>query len=610
MSFLKTNIFPFIFIFFVIYVLIILRQQKKYFRWINDYWFFKRSKINIISTFFFIVFWGLLLLSLLDLRGTEKKIKGAIPDQKTIIIIDSSLSMLTEDVRPSRFLKAIQLARHFVKKSAGHQLSVVIFSDVQKRLIPFSDDVDLIDSRLAAMEKTNNIGGGSNISQAVSEAAQYFEADDEKSSAGNILLFTDAEESEGEFGIKVPNNVNLAIVGVGTLQGGMIPVRYEDGGFKGYKTIKNTPVVSKLDEGYIKSLGKGVKNFSYWIANSYTIPTDEILEFFRSAYKKGSSTGDMRVRPVFSYYILIPAVLMYIIYVVLGRFKSFYVTLLVFSLGLNCAFSSAEKKELSPRSIELMNKLKKGSAEHREVLKLGEEFLRDEHVSESEVVYKEYLKSTDSEEAKFNYITTLLRQNKFKEAIPKLKELIALSKNEDLKSKLRNNISMAINQDQKKSQDQKNDKNDKSESDDKKNDGKGSNDKKEEDKGQNKPGDKKNDESKDKSNSDQKNGKESDKNKDFGDLEKNKKDKGEPKDKKDNNQQTDQDKKEEAKKEEQKKEEYNSFEEKEQKIDQQRKMVKIPGMVKQILNDDRELQKRFMDTKTKEKPEGGQKRDW
>jgi Ca-activated chloride channel family protein len=283
------------------------------------------------------------------------------------------------------------------------------------------------------MEKTNNVGGGSNISQAVSEAAQYFESDDEKSSAGNILLFTDAEESEGEFGIKVPNNVNLAVIGIGTVQGGMIPVRFDDGGFKGYKSIKNQPVISKLDEAYIKSLGNGVKNFSYWIANSYSIPTDEILDFFRSAYKKGNSTGDMRIRPVLSYYVLIPAVLIYIIYVILGRFKSFYVVLLVLCLGVNSANSSQEKKELSPETIELMNKVKKGKAEHKEILKLGEKFLREERPGESEVVYREYLKNTDSEEAKFNYVTSLLRQNKFKEALPSLNELMKFSKNEDLK---------------------------------------------------------------------------------------------------------------------------------------------------------------------------------
>ena len=39
-------------------------------------------------------------------------------------------------------------------------------------------------------------------------------------------------------------------------------------------------------------------------------------------------------------------------------------------------------------------------------------------------------------------------------------------------------------------------------------------------------------------------------------------------------------------------------------------MVKTPAMVKQILNDDRELQKRMMDTTTNERGSSKPKRDW
>jgi len=39
-------------------------------------------------------------------------------------------------------------------------------------------------------------------------------------------------------------------------------------------------------------------------------------------------------------------------------------------------------------------------------------------------------------------------------------------------------------------------------------------------------------------------------------------------------------------------------------------MTKIPGMVKQIMNDDRELQKKLMDTSTKEKGDLKPAHDW
>ena len=38
-------------------------------------------------------------------------------------------------------------------------------------------------------------------------------------------------------------------------------------------------------------------------------------------------------------------------------------------------------------------------------------------------------------------------------------------------------------------------------------------------------------------------------------------------------------------------------------------MVKIPGLIKQIMSDDRSLQKKYLDTST-DKPKKLQKKDW
>jgi hypothetical protein len=49
--------------------------------------------------------------------------------------------------------------------------------------------------------------------------------------------------------------------------------------------------------------------------------------------------------------------------------------------------------------------------------------------------------------------------------------------------------------------------------------------------------------------------------------------------------------------------------EKERKQSQKRKMKKIPGLIKQILSDDRKLQKKYIDTSTKSKNNRPRK-DW
>lgn len=627
MSFANTQYLTIALVVIAIIALLLNRLNSSFFKWVKTYWFYERTWISRFSSLFYLLSLFLLMVSLLDLRGPEKKVKASLPDQRTIIMIDTSSSMLAEDVRPSRFVKALQMARHFVKNAAGHQISVVLFSDIQKRLIPFTDDIDLIDSRLAALENTNSVAGGSNISQAIEEAIQYFEfdsSDDDKSKSGNMLVFTDAEESEGEFKVNVPKNVNLAIVGLGTLKGANIPLRWEDGGFRGYKTFKGQPVVTKLDEEYIKKIGKRVSSFRYWIANSYSLPTEDIMNFFRSTYAKSQNKGDLRVRPVYSHYILIPAIIFYCVSVLLGRFPVFKTAknlVLIFGLifGMQNARAEEKEKPMSPEIKKDLELVKEGKADRKYVLKVAEKMLKDKDDKQATELYSEYSKKNDDEEIKFNYATSLLKTNRLAEALPLVQELMKTSKNEDLKNKLRNNLLISTDPNKQKEQEKKNQ--------DKK-DQQNQNQQDQKDKKDNK-------DSKDnQNNKDQQNQKQQDNKKDGGKNDKDDKN-NKPEGKQDNSQKKPDnngkpDDKKEDKKEDKKKDNKNgkekdeneedkenqkpqgpqTLEEKEKEIEQKRRMTKTPAMIKQILSDDRELQKKMMDTSTNERGEMKPKRDW
>jgi Ca-activated chloride channel family protein len=630
-SFANTQYLTIALVAIVLIAIILKRLNSSFFKWVKTYWFYERTWINRFSSFCYLLSIFLLMASLLDLRGPEKKVKASLPDQRTIIMIDTSSSMLAEDVRPSRFVKALQMARHFVKSAAGHQVSVVLFSDIQKRLIPFTDDIDLIDSRLAALEKTNSVAGGSNISQAMEEAIQYFEfdsSDDDKSKSGNMLVFTDAEESEGEFKVNVPKNVNLAIVGLGTLKGANIPLRWEDGGFRGYKTFKGQPVVTKLNEEYIKKIGKNVSSFRYWIANSYSIPTEDIMNFFRSTYAKSQSKGDLRVRPVYSHYILIPAIILYCLSVLLGRFPVFktakslvLIFTVLFGIHSTGSFAQDEKPEpkekaLSPEMKKDLELIKEGKADRKYVLKVAEKMLKEKDEKRATELYSEYSKKNDDEEIRFNYATSLLKSNRLAEALPLVQDLMKNSKNEELKNKLRNNLLISTDPDKQKEQDKKNQKDQKDQQDKQNQENKDNKDNKNNKDQQNqkqqdnkKDGGKNNKDDKDKNNKPQGKQDNTQKKPDNNGKPDDKKDEKKEEKKKDKQNGKDKDKNEEDK-EDQKPQGPQTLEEKEKNIEQKRRMTKTPAMIKQILSDDRELQKKMMDTSTNERGEMKPKRDW
>lgn len=631
MSFVNTQFLIYAIVAILVIAIFLNRFNANYFKWVKSYWFFERTWASRISSFLYILSLLLFMLALLDLRGPEKKIRASLPDQRTIIILDTSASMLSEDVRPSRFVKSLQIARHFVKNAPGHQVSVVLFSDIQKRLIPFTDDIDLIDSRLAALEKTNSIAGGSNISQAVEESVQYFEFDsseDDKSKTGNILVFTDAEESEGEFKVKIPSSVNLAIVGVGTLKGGNIPLRWEDGSFRGYKTFKGEPVITKLDEEYIKKIGRNVQNFKYWIANSYSLPTEDIMNFFRSSYNKKQSVGDMRIRPVYSHYILIPAIVLFCLSVLVGRFPVFKMPktlMMLFFLGLGLEghplYAQEKKAEVSPEIKKDLELIKEGKADREYVLKTAEKMLKAKDDKRATELYSEYGKKGDSEEVRFNHATALLKSSRLKEALPIIQDLMKNSKNEDLKDKMRKNLRMHIEQkkkqekedQQKKEQEQKDKEEQKNNQDSQNQQDKKDGEDDKQNKGQSKPGSQGNqkEDGKNKEGQDQKD-KQQAQQKPNPDGKLGEEKKEDKKDKKDMKDGKDNDGKEEKEKEKEETQPSgpSTLDEKEKEIEKKRRMVKTPAMIKQIMSDDRELQKKMMDTSTSERGEQKPKRDW
>ena len=621
MSFIHMSYLPWILLGFAIFMVLIFIFEYRYFKWVRRYWFLRRSFISYLSTLFYLAGVLCLLVSLLDLRGPETKIKSQIPDQKTVIMIDTSMSMLAEDVRPNRFQKALLLARHFVNKAIGHQIAVVVFSDTQKRVIPFTDDIDLLDSRIGALENLDLNNAGTSLRQSFLEAIQYLreESGDGENVNGNIVIFSDGEEHGANLKMNVPSGINVAFVGIGTLQGAAIPIRSSGPGdvkyFDSFKLYKGEKVTTKLDEASIERFGNGISHYKYWVASSYSMPTDEVISFFRDIFKSKTSTGDVRIRPVLYEYVVIPGVILISLGFLLSLPKTFVASLLFISLLGSSSLRAQEappadeaQKKLSPETERYLDRLKKGDLTKEEKSKLGELLLKDGKVPESIEVYKENQTEKDkNSEALFNYGTANLKAGHIKEGVNILSNLRkqleadSKSKNKDLIQKIDSNLAFAFSaqNSQKKKQEQKQDQNKQQEQknqDQQKQDQQKQGEKKDDKKqGQGKNNqqnqDKQNQDKKDQNKKDQKQGQNQQQQQQQSPSNQNneqkkddqKKDQGKDK-KKDQNK--DQDKDKEQKDQEEKKDQGpKSLEEREEQIKRQRMMKKVPAMLKELMQD-------------------------
>ncbi len=600
---------------FILFSFFIWRYFRRSHRYINEYWFLVTSRSAYLSNLFLLLAYLSLAFALLDLRGAEEKVTAEVPDQKTIILIDSSLSMLTEDVRPNRFMKAIQVARHLVKNSSANQFSIFIFADTYQRIIPFTDDIDLVDSRLAALESLATVKGSSNIAFTLKGMVSYFQSDDGENAMGNILLLTDGEEQEKDEAINLPKGVSLAVVGIGTAKGGQIPIRWKDGSLKGFKSESGVPVVSKLNEQYIKGLGKQINDFDYWIVNSFNLPTTEIIDFFRTKYVSGGSLGEVRTRKAYGQYPMSIFVLLYIISVLLSRFKtfksitSFTFVLLTASLWIapiNTKAKENQSKQISKETLDSLEKIKAGKATRGEVLKTAEMLLKEGFPESASRLYSEHVEVKNSVEVDNNFATSLVQTNNLSAGIKLYKNILDRQDlSEEQRKAVRKNLITAI---LKKSSNKNSD-------DQKKNDGKQNeqNQSKEESGDSNKNGsnsdtsDNKN--SKDNSSSSDRKGQTGSKEeKDLRDLmNKEKKDQS-SKGKNDRSREDQSDNQNKAKDNSSKKEEgqakrednTETFEEREKRKRLQKRMRKTPAILQQTLDLDRDLQRKFLDA-SKEK---------
>jgi len=417
MKFEHLNYLPIIIITILVLGYMFLRQEGNFFRSVKLYWFYERSWTNRISSLFLLIGFSFLIFGLLDLRGPEERIKAQAPVERTIILIDTSASMLAEDIKPSRLEKAVLLAKHYARKATGQQLSVVVFSEIQKKLVPFTNDLDLIDSRLESIKNLRNHNGSSALTMAIQESIQHLK--EAGSETGNLLVFTDGEETAADIGLKVPETIKLALVGIGTERGGRIPLDDGRGLRYGYKKYKGQDVITKLDEKFFKQIESKIQHSKYWINTTYNLPTEEIVEYFKSSDPSAlQKEQEMVIKPVMMEYIVLPALLI----IGLGYLLRFFKAFIVLFLFLNFQIIQAQDKEappLAPDAQSALNRFKEGNISSEEKVKLSEDLLRTKSIDESIAVFEEARKESNEElsaESRFNYATALLQKDKIKEA--------------------------------------------------------------------------------------------------------------------------------------------------------------------------------------------------
>ncbi len=175
-----------------------------------------------------------------------------------IVVLDTSKSMLAEDIKPNRLKQAQWAVRDFVKNLKGDRVGLVAFAGSSFLQCPATVDYAAFTMMLDDLYAGIIPRGGTAIEQALKTAADSF---DSKSDADRvIILITDGDDHEGDpvrmAGQLRKDNIKLFCIGVGTLEGELVPSS------EGYvKNQQGQVVKSSLNESLLEKLASETGGF-------------------------------------------------------------------------------------------------------------------------------------------------------------------------------------------------------------------------------------------------------------------------------------------------------------------------------------------------------------
>lgn len=186
-----------------------------------------------------------------------KKVAATVENLELVVCLDVSNSMNTTDI--SKDLTRLDIAKRalneLVNNLHGEKIGIAVFAGNAFVQLPLTRDYQSAKMFINEIETDMISNQGTNIAAALETSMNMFSP--EKTTKG-IILVTDGENHEDNpteiINTLKSKNIQMSILGIGTAQGGPIPINPQRPEL-GYKTTAaGRTVVSKVDPAFIRSI--------------------------------------------------------------------------------------------------------------------------------------------------------------------------------------------------------------------------------------------------------------------------------------------------------------------------------------------------------------------
>ncbi|NTV29897.1 MAG: VWA domain-containing protein, partial [Candidatus Omnitrophica bacterium] len=172
------------------------------------------------------------------------------------LAIDTSKSMLTQDVRPNRLERTKLAVRDLLKKLKGDRVGLIAFSGDAFLVCPLTVDYSGFLLSLDDLSAESVPRGGTNIGRALEEAMKGYQEVPAQYKA--VVVLTDGENWEGDplalARTAREKKIRIYTVGIGTQEGELVRVVNEQGQSEFLKDAGGNIVKSHLNEKLLNEI--------------------------------------------------------------------------------------------------------------------------------------------------------------------------------------------------------------------------------------------------------------------------------------------------------------------------------------------------------------------
>jgi Ca-activated chloride channel family protein len=231
------------------------------------------------------------------------------------ILLDTSRSMLAEDIRPSRLERSKIAIRDLLEVLQGDRIAIVTFAGNSTIKCPLTQDYAFVRMALADISTESTSRGGTMIGDAIRKATEDV-FDKQSREYKDIILITDGEDHDS-FPVQAAEKaaaegIRIIAIGLGDEnQGSRIPITGPDGE-KTFMKYEGQEVWSKLDGDTLRKIVYATNGGKYLsVGPGTTLDLGQIYEgLIASAEKRElESTTMMRYDEKFQIFLALGLVL-------------------------------------------------------------------------------------------------------------------------------------------------------------------------------------------------------------------------------------------------------------------------------------------------------------